>query len=245
MESRKFIFVAGLHRSGTTILAKCLRDHPDISGFTDAKVPADEGQFLQSVYKPARAYGGPGYFGFNKEAYLTEESELVTEENRQKLFAEWSRYWDITKPILLEKSPPNIIRMRFLQAMFPQSYFLVIQRHPIAVSFSNFGMRPLQLKELFSHWLVCHKQMREDLRYLSNFLLFRYEEFVLRSQAHLESVYRMVDADVHINVREIDQHNNDKYFAKWNQLSLEVRKPLIEEYEDEFQQFGYSLSEPE
>lgn len=46
-----FLFVGGPHRGGTTILWKCLREHPLISGFGD-RVGTDysEGMFLQSVY---------------------------------------------------------------------------------------------------------------------------------------------------------------------------------------------------
>ena len=44
---------------------------------------------------------------------------------------------DTGKEFLLEKSPPNIIRTRFLQAMFPNSYFINIKRHPIATSLAT------------------------------------------------------------------------------------------------------------
>ena len=62
MEHR-FVFLAGLHRSGTTLLARLLAAHPEISGFSGTGEPADEGQHLQSVYPAARVYGGPGRFG--------------------------------------------------------------------------------------------------------------------------------------------------------------------------------------
>lgn len=53
-----FLFVGGPHRGGTTILWKCLREHPLISGFGD-RVGTDysEGIFLQSVY-PTFGIGG-------------------------------------------------------------------------------------------------------------------------------------------------------------------------------------------
>lgn len=49
--SHTFLFIGGPHRGGTTILWRCLREHPSISGFQD-RVGTDysEGMFLQSVY---------------------------------------------------------------------------------------------------------------------------------------------------------------------------------------------------
>ncbi len=90
----KFIFLCGLHRSGTSPLFRILREHPQISGFFNTGVPEDEGQHLQTVFPAAKVYEGPGRFGFAREAHLTDESGLVMAENRQKLFAEWSKYWD-------------------------------------------------------------------------------------------------------------------------------------------------------
>jgi N-acetyl-gamma-glutamylphosphate reductase len=60
MEGHKLVFLAGLHRSGTTLLARLLAAHPEVSGFAVTAVPADEGQHLQDVYPSASVYGGPG-----------------------------------------------------------------------------------------------------------------------------------------------------------------------------------------
>ena len=89
------------------------------------------------MFLPAKAYGGPGRFGFHPEAALTESSVLVTAENRARLWAQWSKHWDTDADVLLEKSPPNLIRCRFLQAMFSGACFVVIQRHPVAVSLAT------------------------------------------------------------------------------------------------------------
>jgi hypothetical protein len=69
--------------------------------------------------------------------HLTENSELVNAENKKQLFEEWSHYWDLEKKILIEKSPPNLIKTRFLQSHFPRSTLITIIRHPIAVAFAT------------------------------------------------------------------------------------------------------------
>ena len=58
MPDHTYVFVGGLHRSGTSLLARSLEAHPSVSGFRDTGVPEDEGQHLQSVYpagSPSRA----------------------------------------------------------------------------------------------------------------------------------------------------------------------------------------------
>jgi hypothetical protein len=96
----RVVFVGGLHRSGTSILARSIAAHPSISAFSNTGVPEDEGQHLQTVFLPAYAYGSPGTFAFNPEARLTEASPLVGAASRERLFEDWSRHWDLSKPIL-------------------------------------------------------------------------------------------------------------------------------------------------
>ena len=86
IDEHQFVFIGGLHRSGTSLLHRCLRSHPDFSGFLDLGVPEDEGQFVQSVYP--RKYGGPGLFAFHPAAHITESSPLVTDDNRRRLYEE-------------------------------------------------------------------------------------------------------------------------------------------------------------
>src|SRR5215472_9779809 len=143
VRSHHFVFCCGLHRSGTTLLFRMLREHPKVSGFANNKdanewlALEDEGQFLQSVYPPGIVYGGPGRFAFYSEAHLTEESGLLTPENKAKLAGEWFPYWDLSREYLLEKSPPNLVMSRFLQSAFPNSWFVVIERHPVAVALAT------------------------------------------------------------------------------------------------------------
>ncbi|KAK3237325.1 hypothetical protein CYMTET_52589, partial [Cymbomonas tetramitiformis] len=80
------------------------------------------------------------------------------------LFRQWARMWDLEKPVLLEKSPPNMMWMRFLQGMFPTaSRFVVITRHPLAVSLAHRKWEcctGMSLTQLVEHWLVQHELMQ-------------------------------------------------------------------------------------
>ncbi len=172
VDDHRFVFLAGLHRSGTTLLARLLAAHPDVSGFSGTGVDADEGQHLQTVYPAAKVWGGPGRFGFAPEAHFTEEQ--ATEEKARKLYEEWAPHWDLARPLLLEKSPPNLLKTRFLQALFPGSSFVVVVRHPIPVSIATAKWRRTRrLGRLFEHWLRCHEIFEADSRELERVHVIR------------------------------------------------------------------------
>ena len=241
----KFVFLCGLHRSGTSPLFQILRDHPEISGFRNTGVPEEEGQHLQTVFQPAKAYGGPGRFGFAPEAHLTEESALITPESRQKLFEEWSKHWDLTKPCLLEKSPPNLVRTRFLQAMFPGSHFVVISRHPIAVSLATWKWARCSLESLMEHWLHCHRLFEEDRPHLRHARMIKYEDLIRATEQELKQIYRFLGLALQVST-PLNPAGNERYFDVWRKLSGETKgrdlcRRIVAKYEAKVQPYGYSL----
>jgi hypothetical protein len=213
--NHRFLYVGGLHRSGTSTLFRCLREHPLISGFNDTGASEEEGQHLQNVYPPATAYGGPGRFGFHPEAHLTEVSDLATADNRLRLFEEWKTHWDLAKPVLLEKSPPNLIRARFLQELFPDSYFVIVTRHPIAVSYATQKWSYTSLAELIEHWLICHEKFEQDRQHLRRLLVLKYEDFVEKPQAVLDMIYSFLELPNYSNRIEVSSGANEEYLKMW------------------------------
>ena len=241
----KFVFVCGLHRSGTSPLFRMLREHPEISGFHSTGAPEDEGQHLQTVFPAAKVYGGPGCFGFAEEAHLTEESALVSSENRKRLFEEWSKYWDLAKPCLLEKSPPNLIRTRFLQAIFPGSHFIVISRHPIAVSLATSKWVRSSLESLMEHWLHCHRLFELDRPYLRHVRVIKYEDLLRSTKVELEQLYGFLGLAPRPSPA-LNPAGNERYFSAWRELSLETNRRalfrgIVAKYEEKVRLYGYSL----
>jgi hypothetical protein len=244
-DRHKFVFLCGLHRSGTSPLFRILQQHPEVSGFRNTGVPEDEGQHLQTVFPAAKVFGGPGCFGFAEEAHLTEESALITAENKEKLFAEWSNHWDLSKPYLLEKSPPTLIRTRFFQAFFPNSYFIVILRHPIAVSLATVKWAALGLDKLIEHWLHCHRLFELDRPHLRRVRVIRYEDLIRSAESELGGIHRFLGLAPH-SVAPLDPAGNDRYFSEWQNLSVdpkgrELFREIVAKYEERVRSYGYSL----
>ena len=180
--------------------------------------------------------------------HLTENSGLITNANKQKLFSEWSKHWDLSKTILLEKSPPNLLKTRFLQAIFPNSYFVVVIRDPVAVSLATQKWIQIQPRILLYHWLHCHKIFFTDKNYLDNCLLFRYENFVREPEFHLKRIYDFIGIKAYIHSHEIQKQVDEEYFEKWqgiltkwkNSSSKFLQAELVK-IEAEVNKFDYSL----
>ena len=220
MEDKKFIFISGLHRSGTSLFYKILNDQENFSGLTNTNEIEDEGQFVQSVYLPAYKFGGVGKFGFNEESQLNETSILINEKNRQKLFKEWSRFWNTEKKYLVEKSPPNIIRTRFLQEMFPNSYFINITRHPIATSLATKKWSKTSLDSLIEHWIVCHKIYNKDKTNLTRSINFKYEDLIDNPEKILKTISNFLKIKIINSDIEIRKGINQKYFKIWEKKRM-------------------------
>lgn len=248
------------------MLYRLLGEHPEVSPLSGTARPGNEGQHNQTVYPSDPYHSKAGRFAFRPEARLTEKSPLVNDGNRRLLFEEWSRFWDTSAPYLLEKSPPNLIRTRFLQAMFPDSYFITILRHPIpnvlATQKWDPGTRPHALLE---HWLRAHELFAADVSHVRRLHVLRYEDLVTDPDGELGRVFAFLDLDdpnrgrepaegVNLDNFAADQtlrsNVNDKYFEEWRarRRSLTGRlyyEALERRYERRVRAFGYSLRDPE
>jgi hypothetical protein len=210
------LFIIGVHRSGTSLLHDIIRDSVEVSGFRATGVPQDEGQFLQTVMPTGQQLGGVGRFGLTSTSYLDEASPLLPAA-RHRLFSEWKPHWDLTKPLLVEKSPPNILRTRFLQAVFPNSRFLIIVRHPISscLGVTKWTGGRVNVDQLIKNWLICHEKLQSDLPYLRIKKAIHYEHLVTSPNACLKEIIKELNLPPDLDPAQIETTHNDRYFDKW------------------------------
>jgi hypothetical protein len=213
-----FVFIAGLNRSGTSALGRAIADHPLISGFANTPASQNEGMHLQTVYPAAKEHGGAGRFAFAAEAHLTEMSPLATAANARTLYDEWSKWWDLSRPVLLEKSPTNLVSTRFLQALFPGARFVVVTRHPVAVALATRKWAKTSYDSLVCHWTRAHDLFEEDRGHLQRVHVLSYESLIADPQPCLDAVYRFLDVAPHPTTRRFRADGNQAYFDRWREL---------------------------
>lgn len=257
MTEHRHVFVGGLHRSGTTPLAAVLADHPQVSGLTDTGVVENEGIYLQDVYPQLRQLGGMGRFAFNDDAHLTERSALAGPATAERLFDAWSPFWDLTRPVLVEKSPNNMLMGGFLQTTFPGSRMVVMVRNPIVVALAmakwdpvfitRKGRRRVGFEGYVRHWVHAHEIVRADARRLGGILVVRYEELVSDPDRELERVREFLGLEGAIPSDRITRGRSDRYTELWTAMATggpvqrRRRRSVEQHWGETIRDFGYDL----
>ncbi|MBU2665909.1 sulfotransferase [Actinoplanes bogorensis] len=216
MTDQRFVFMGGLHRSGTTLLASLAGTNPSVAGFRRTGAPMDEGQYLQTICPYDEQHGGPGRFAYTPEAHMTEHDELATPETARLLREQWGRYLDPGRPVALEKSPPNMLRFRFFQHLFPGSRFVLVLRHPVAVAMSTRKWTPaLTVRELVEHWLYAQDLAAADGAHLDQLLTVRYEELMADPARVLDGIAAFAGIGAGFRLGELDRAADDRYLRAW------------------------------
>lgn len=222
-----------------------------MSGFSETGVPEDEGQHLQEVYPTAKAFGGPGRFGLDKASFMDENHPLATPENGARLYEQWRPWWDPSKSLLLEKSPPNLVRTRFLQQLFPDSRFIILLRHPVAVAYATRKWCRNSIPDLVEHNLRCYERFLEDLPKLKQVLVLRYEELVQDPEKHIGRIFDWLGVARVAFPQQVRSDINARYLAKWRKDCRKLKgvkmkiQCVFRRFEKRSTIFGYSIRRPE
>jgi len=147
-----YLFILSPPRHGSTILYKLLWTSPNVSTLFGASTWAGEGQFVPA----ASRY-------FPKDRW-----DSGAKMNWPGIRAAWHRAWDMSKPILCEKTPSNICRAREMGEFFSKFapvYFICLIRSPYS-------------RRDAGRWIIGAKYQRENMQNLENVFNLKYEDMV-------------------------------------------------------------------
>ena len=216
----RYIFVGGLHRSGTSLIARAIASHPLVETIAESPAPENEGVYLQGAIPHTARDGQPGVFAFDPVQHLTESSRFNTLDTLRYLETQWDPWYPHKLPWRVEKSPVNLLRARLYQQLFPSCVFVFVVRHPVAVSMATLKWSDKSLRELLAHWQAAHALLQEDLTYLHRWIIVRYEDFVLDPDTQLMRIAALAELADFAQFSEEASDRNAAYLAEAPELIL-------------------------
>ncbi|PQM58870.1 MAG: hypothetical protein CML40_09200 [Rhodobacteraceae bacterium] len=132
-------FIIGFPRSGTTLLDTVLRSHPDIEVI-------EEKPLIDTVISSLNEPVSPNTLTKLSQTQLIKLRNLYEEESK-KLVKQIQN-----GQIIIDKFPLNIIHVPLINALFPESKFILVIRHPCDCVLSCF-MQNFELNEAMVNFL--------------------------------------------------------------------------------------------
>jgi hypothetical protein len=155
--------------------------------------------------------------GLREGQHLPEAHDLLFTKNRwdpnkeidwNRIKKIWSKYWDRSKPILLEKSPPNICRANNIDKVFSNSKYICLIRDPYAQIQSNIRRYNTDIKVAAEKYISYLKFQKKNIENLENTLVISYEELADNPSNAKEKISTFLPLleDININLK-FNAHN--------------------------------------
>ncbi len=240
----KFLFLLTPPYAGSTVLAKILNT---ASNSMILRKDA-EGQWLVPEMVNDR---------WNPEKYIDWESVKSV----------WLSTYELINThveglnLIIEKSPPNLLRAEQLHREFSNSSFLCFNRNPYANCSSSFhrhhrdrelskDKRIIKIKKAAKKWLVLSKYLKDSIDQL-NLAYFTYEQFCEETASCLQKVIdicpeiQSVDIEAEVQVKDYDKqgivNQNQRQIELLDSEDIATISSVISEDEKLLKFFGYDV----
>ncbi len=230
-----YLFVLCPPYSGSTLLWKLLSTSDNVSALPD------EGQFL------------PELKDLMRDRPWDAEHALPWPDIK----AVWDAYWDPSKPVLLEKSPPNIIRTRDILAHFEPVRFVIMVRNPYAQSEGLMRRNNWSARRAANFAMMCLRTQLENRRQLEHAAVLTYESLVKDPAGTCKQLGAFMpelsdmDADASFEVHSIDgtlnrpiTDLNARKIAELPDDAMESLSEVFREQRETLEAWGYELLSP-
>ena len=224
-----WLFILGCNNSGTTLLMQLLNSHPLIRGLPK------EGQRVTSGLPFPPDFGIGRLFSDQYDLFRwIEESDA---SNVLKIRYDWAANFSGKSPgILLEKSPPNTLRSRWLQHNFNPARFIMIVRNPYAVCEGIRRRRGHSIEKAAKHWRLVHETLEEDKKYLEKITVIKYEDFAENIVNTIDKIEQFLDLEIPFDRKILQMkfktHNIDGKPEKIQNFNIKsIERLTIEEIE--------------
>ncbi len=229
--THKYLFILCPPASGSTLLWQLIRSSPQVGA-----LPA-EGQTLV------------------KDILFTERRwDPALPVPWEQVRRAWEAAWDMSKPVLLEKSPPHLVRAGQLQEHFPNSHFVVMVRNPYAAceGIRRRWRNDLDWATLVRRWVERAAWQLDNRASLERTLFFTYEELchdpesiarrLLGFVPELERLQPQGEFKV-FERKQAVENLNQRQIARLSATDIREINAVLAEHRPLLAEFGYELLE--
>jgi hypothetical protein len=181
-----YLFAVCPNNSGSTLIAKLLGTSPAVSLLKNS---LHEGVCVTRArsHMPVSQKNERGNCTINEEKFMNPDNYRW-----EKIAFCWREQWNMKRPILVEKSPQNLLRTQMMAEAFPNSKFIISLRNPYAFCegvHRKFGYDHTVAAE---HWVKCAQHQIQNIKTLENSIFFTYEELCDRTATTCDKIVRFV-----------------------------------------------------
>jgi hypothetical protein len=233
----KFLFVLCPPYCGSTLLTELISTSRNVS--LNNYVATSEGQQLPELKKMLI------------EDSKRWESDREYDWNYIKII--WLKYWDVTKKVLVEKSPPNIMRAQRIEQVFHPSYFICMVRDPYAHCEGLMRRNNWTAIEAADFAIKCLIHQQKNIAVLNNVILIKYEDLVQNAEKVIDEMKVFIKELTDISVKDkFKAHNfsgeslglvnlNKMKIDKFSQEDLDAINNVFELHKDVLFFFNYGI----
>ena len=190
-----------------------------------------------------------------KDILFTEDRwDAKKEINWQFIHSIWNKYWDSSKGIFLEKSPPNICRAKKIEEEFEKVKFICLVRNPYAQVEGKMRRYNTSAEEAAKLSIQYLKYQKKNTEYLKNTLLIRYEDLAENTNQIKEAIIAFLPELSDINTElKFKAHNlraeknmaitnlNPEKIAKMKNEDLLIINNAFKKEEELLNYFNYQI----
>ncbi len=179
-----------------------------------------------------------------QEARFIDSSRYDWEKIQARWHEQWSkqsRRYGRPDTLLLEKSPPNVLRARILQQQFPDARFVLSIRNPYAVCEGMKRRVGYDVARNAQHWLRCATWQVENIKSLKRHLFFRYEDLCDHRLAVQQQLREFLPECSDLSLELSIANRNPEQIARLERGEIQrINEVLLPEIEL-LRHFGYEI----
>ena len=228
LPDKRWIFITGCYNSGTTLLDQILATHPQISGLPD------EGVMLTNQLVRPEDFGWRRMWAECEQEMKNSSRNVNKSSNTIK--RQWSHFYDLKKPFLLEKSISNMTRLNFFQENFRPAWFIHIVRNGYAVTEGiyrkakilkdnpYYGKEHYPINICVRQWVRSLEVFNNVKLELSNVIEIKYEDLTMHPHRVINDILEKLDLDKFPRdyfQKSFSVHEKESKITNMNQSSFE------------------------